>query len=928
MLDIAIIIVGYHTKQLIKDCLESLFRDNQNSNLNYKVLVVDNCSQDGTAEMLAREFPSVICLALPVNLGYPRAVNLGIRTLAAKYYLVLNPDVLFVQGQTLDQLARFMDKNTSAGLLGPRLLNPDGTTQMSCFHWPTLFMPFYRRTFFGRLPWAKKSIRHFIMADWDHADTRAVDWVLGTGMFIRRAAIEQAGLMDERFFMFYEDVDWCRRFWLSGWQIIYTPAIKIIHHHIRPSAGRHLLRDIFANKTTRVHIRSWFKYTLKYLFKLKTVNFYQTRVSAAVAENTTYNSLTMPNQITPESTPAPRVTPEISPKSQEDNSLTQPTHRRFNWLGLIGGLVLLALLIFVVWPVGRLSFHLWRGQLTAKTAITEMSALNFTAAATDWQAAARHWQGASSALDSLAYWRSLRLVKTDTYSAARNLLLMAGDLTTDIQKLNDWATTNIAPFTSSANSSVKDLDPQLKTNLLRALSQSDNWLLELESDLSLQQERLAAISASQANHRLITTANKINNILTPARDTIQGAREIIPLTISALGYPETKNYLFVLQNNGELRPSGGYLSTYGAFQIKNGEFVEFTTDNTDYLDLDGRRYLTEAAPAPLRRYAAKSRWLFSDANWSPDFPTTASKITNLYRQQSRDQRYFDGVVALDPTPIVELLAVTGPMDIDGQTFTAENFVDTMEYYTYEGFAAEGVSSRDRKDLIGQLGVQMIDYFLRSSLSTWQQVGDIVLRNLSQKHILFNFQDVALQKFITLKNWDGSIKNSARDYLLVIDANLNSRKTDRWTEKSITYEVSRNPDNAYIGRVALAYTNTATDITEKTRDLREYIRVYTPLGSRFISCELNGRSIKPDAVYQELGKTVIGNFITVKLGATQTLTCAYRLPTEIMSDENYELLVQKQPGTAGHPFKFKLNLDPQDPQTIIGNLTADQLYHLD
>lgn len=622
----------------------------------------------------------------------------------------------------------------------------------------------------------------------------------------------------------------------------------------------------------------------------------------------------------------------------QENSSTQNTdpikttretarksHHR--WLGWILGLLAAAILVFIIWPFGRLAFHTWRGALSIQSAYQKISALDFESASPKLQAGLKHWESARYALGNLSYWQKIGVINTDTYSSSNQLLSVAYALTNDVMIANDWAQTNIAPIKTSGQNSVSEINSDLKTNLLNALSQSDPLLYSIDSDLSLQISNLQKISSSRANPFLIKISSRLIDILQPAQENLTTTRQFLPMAVSALGYPESRDYLFILQNNGEMRPTGGYIGTYGFFKVQNGEFVEFTTANTYHLNLDGARYVSQSAPESLRRYLGATRWLLDTSNWSPDFPTAAAQIEKSYQTESRDTRYLDGLVAMDPKPIVELLALTGPIEIDGQNFTAENFVDTMEAYTYSEFAKEGVASRDRKNLIGQLGVQMIDHFLHSSLGDWLKVAQIVTNNLDEKHIIFNFKNTVWQDLLASKNWDGSVQSNYRDYLMVVDANLNSLKTDRWTEKSITYHVSRDTNQNYIGTVTLTYKNTAATITEKTKALKEYTRIYTPNNSRLISCALNNQFIKTD-ITQELGHSVFGNLINVDLGQTSTLICSYQLPAEIMSDENYELLVQKQAGTLATPFTFQLELNSQNPQTVENTLNTDKTYRLE
>ncbi|MFA5134665.1 MAG: glycosyltransferase family 2 protein [Patescibacteria group bacterium] len=264
MLDLSIVVVNFNARGLLRQCLKSLFKNLENTKLTYKVIVVDNASNDGSSDMVRETFPSIRLIPLEQNRGYARAVNIGIKSIECRYYLILNMDTTIVQGQACERMFRFMEMHKDVGLAGPKLINPNGTTQASTCTFPKLLYPLYRRSFLGKLPTAKKAIREYLMLDWDHNETKPVDWVIGTGLLVRNEAIKQVGLMDERFFMYFEDVDWCRRFWENGWSIFYIHDIEIVHYHSRGSASKGGIRSILFNRLTRVHIFSWIKYCFKY----------------------------------------------------------------------------------------------------------------------------------------------------------------------------------------------------------------------------------------------------------------------------------------------------------------------------------------------------------------------------------------------------------------------------------------------------------------------------------------------------------------------------------------------------------------------------------------------------------------------------------------------------------------------------------------
>lgn len=260
-MDVSIIIVNYKTRGLVRQTLKSLRA--AGIPLDYEVIVVDNASGDGLPETLRQEFPEVGLIALESNAGFARANNLAMRRSKGKYVLILNPDVMIERG-AVEAMFAHMEAHPEIGLLGPTLVHPDGTRQESTHHFPTPWIPIYRRTPLGRLPRARRALDRYFMRGEIRATPMPVDWFEGAAMFARRKAVDAVGPFDERFFVYFEDADWCRRFWLKGWKVVHLPQARIIHYHRRESADAPWWRAAVFNKVTRIHITSAAKYFLKW----------------------------------------------------------------------------------------------------------------------------------------------------------------------------------------------------------------------------------------------------------------------------------------------------------------------------------------------------------------------------------------------------------------------------------------------------------------------------------------------------------------------------------------------------------------------------------------------------------------------------------------------------------------------------------------
>jgi GT2 family glycosyltransferase len=224
--DLSVCIVTYFAKDLLSDCLRSL---RENTTLDYEVIVVDNGSKDGVDQMLQQEFPGAIFLANDANLGYTFPMNQALQQANGRYLLQLNPDTLILP-QALDKLVEFLDTHPEAGICGPKVLNRDRSLQKPCRRGEST--PWAVTTYFlglSALFPKSKLFGQYLMNYMDEDQTHLVAGISGSCMLIRRAVIDQIGYLDERFFAYQEDADFCFRTRQSGWQIYYVPAAQIVH---------------------------------------------------------------------------------------------------------------------------------------------------------------------------------------------------------------------------------------------------------------------------------------------------------------------------------------------------------------------------------------------------------------------------------------------------------------------------------------------------------------------------------------------------------------------------------------------------------------------------------------------------------------------------------------------------------------------------
>lgn len=269
--DVSFIVVNYKMVNFLRHLLKGI--QEAPPRFSYEFFLVDNDSKDGIEQVIREQFPWVKLHVSPKNLGLGAAVNLVLPQAKGAYVMWLNPDVIIEPGE-LDKWVDWMKVRSDVGASGPRLMNADGTDQESCYRFPNPLIPILRRTPLGKLPYLRGIISRYRMEGIDRTQEHDLDWVLGAAILIKRDLLEKIGRFDERFFLYFEDSDVCRRVWLAGQRVVYTPIARILHYYQRQSQTKTLWQAL-NNPVTRIHIASGFKYFAKYFGQVNPREVYQ-----------------------------------------------------------------------------------------------------------------------------------------------------------------------------------------------------------------------------------------------------------------------------------------------------------------------------------------------------------------------------------------------------------------------------------------------------------------------------------------------------------------------------------------------------------------------------------------------------------------------------------------------------------------------------
>jgi len=267
---LSVIVNHYRTPEILKICLESIEKNLIEAKFDWELIVTDSATIEKTSEMMEDYFQGAVFIPSEENIGFGKSINIAIRKAKGDYLFIINADMIIDEKNAIEKLLEYIEANKDVGMVGPKLLNVNNTIQQSCFRFYTPITVMCRRTFLGRTSLGKKVLDEFLMKDvflkGEITESMPVDWLMGSAMMVRKSDLDKVGVFDERFFMYFEDVDWSRRFWENGLRVIYFPKVQMYHYHFQSSKKKSFFDSIF-NTYARIHVNSAIKYFTKYGLK-------------------------------------------------------------------------------------------------------------------------------------------------------------------------------------------------------------------------------------------------------------------------------------------------------------------------------------------------------------------------------------------------------------------------------------------------------------------------------------------------------------------------------------------------------------------------------------------------------------------------------------------------------------------------------------
>lgn len=568
--------------------------------------------------------------------------------------------------------------------------------------------------------------------------------------------------------------------------------------------------------------------------------------------------------------------------------------------------------------------HIQNAKTEMEQAQQQLVAQNFEEGRENLNEASSEINKARKIFDSFSWLKIVPVARTQYY-AISYVFDSVDHLIAGVRTLTDVGESVLKPLQSTEANNIDSISVEERQQILQALIDAKPKIESVQEEFDIAAELIEKIPQRGLLASVRTSIEPIQEQVPALQET---AQQLVPLSQSLpsfLGYPEQKEYLLLFQNNTELRPTGGFIGTYGIIKMRDGEIISVESDNVYNLDDAAlKNGLSIEPPSPLFQYNGVKKWFLRDSNWSPDFPTSAQKALEFYGLEGGSETNIDGVIAIDPSFIASLLEISGPTTVRGITFTSENFVDKLQEHVTQGFQSQGIESPDRKDIIGELGDELMKSIFSLKKSRWPELFLALEKNLGEKHILLWMENQELQEVLASQGWDGHIEQDMnRQDIMIIDANLASLKTDPAVGRNTKYKIFED-DRGYQITVERTYTNTGK-LTWKTTRYRTYARVYVPQGSELLSS--SGKMVDckngdegPINTQDELGHTVYAFFVCVEPGESKTVTLSYRLPPDRFNQKLYKeympITFVKQPGTPGDTIQLEYqslkNIDRVEP----------------
>ncbi len=556
---------------------------------------------------------------------------------------------------------------------------------------------------------------------------------------------------------------------------------------------------------------------------------------------------------------------------------------------------------FALFPGASLAFNTYSGYKELVNFEQNIKDLDLAAAEKNVQIANDKLSSGDRNLDDLSWFFSL-CGKSAEKKSLSYLLKASSFLASALEQ----ETKGVRPLANATLNLVSQSPTELQTNDLNGAATA---LAEAQEKTLLAEAYLKKADPNIFGGRLAQKIELLEKTVAALKENTPLVKTLTQELPEILGSESPKTYLLIFQNSNELRPTGGFIGSYGKLVLNKGQIDKLVVD--DVYNLDGlleTKGINIEPPEPLKEHLGVSRFLLRDANWSPDFPTAAEQIMNFYSQAMGGN--IDGVIGLDLDVVQKLLELTGPIYLAqfNESITAENFFEKTEFYSEADYYS---GSPQKKTFLSLLSAKLLEEVLQLETNNFGQLAQIVKNSLIERHLLVYLPEGEVANILAKKNWDGGIRSFNGDYLMVVDANVGSTKANYYVKRNLNYAL-KNTDRqgTWEGVLTVSYVHGAASNAWPGGAYKNYVRVYVPKGSVLKKVEQSSEGVDTKALdvtneidqSEEAGKTVFGTVFTLDAGKSLSLTFTYDLPADrgLLEANSYSLLLQKQPGTVADP----------------------------
>lgn len=567
-----------------------------------------------------------------------------------------------------------------------------------------------------------------------------------------------------------------------------------------------------------------------------------------------------------------------------------------------------------------------------------------------------------NSINNMAIFVSEFIPGASQLSAGKNIVETGKYLTHAGKEANSLASVVNDIVNSEGNESMNDI------SLLQIYQDSMKHIATIDEDVKKANEYMAEVNLDDVPENYRGKFSDMKSILPHIEESLDVAVSGQEAIEDILGANGPRKYLFLFQNNHEMRATGGFIGSYGLLEISNGKITNFKIEGI--FDPDGQLIDRVVPPLPVQKISAD--WSLHDSNWFPNFPTSAEKAIDFYERTGGPT--VDGVITITPVVMRKILDVTGPIKLDEYDVevSSDNFMQVIQNEVEEEYDKE---ENKPKKILSDLTPMVFDKILASkNPKNLAGIANVISKSLDERHILIYMRNDYIQEVVSQSGWSGEVIDTDKDYLSVINSNINGFKTDGVVDETIKHLTEIHEDGSVIDTVTITRKHEGgyTGFSWWDAVNADYMRIYVPKGSRLISVEGQTREINEERLdydtlgyerdkdvlaeensmvtdddsgtrsYEENDKTVFANWVYVSPQETVTVTYKYILPFKVQFDQDktgefgsYATIYQKQSGSENSfleseiilPENFETYWESDDKKDLkMKNELKNDLYH--